>query len=77
MNVCGMKEFCNCHLTYSVVASRPFAIPDGMCLLDAHFRISPEIVGHPGTFHLLFYGYTINSDIQIGSYTFHLYIVWK
>jgi len=47
MNVC-MKEICYCHLTYSTVASLPFAIPHGivMCLLDAHFRISPKILGY-------------------------------
>jgi len=34
---------------------------DSKCLSNAHFRISPEVEGHPGTFHIAYYefGHTI------------------
>lgn len=49
------------HVTYGIshVASPPFinALPWPnrivKCPAKAHFRISPEVVHHPGTFHLL------------------------
>lgn len=49
---------CHCHVIYvTCVASLPFATPHGIvkCPSDAHFRISLEVVNHPGIFHLLFY----------------------
>ncbi len=53
------------------------------CPLDAYFRIST--VGHPGTFHILFYKYceisdsllcTVNLEIQLISNTgYHQYYI--
>jgi len=47
MSVCSMNE---------IQFINPLPWPHGIvkCLVDVHLRISWEIVGHPGTFRLLF-----------------------
>lgn len=46
-----------CDLPASVMLPLPWPHEIVKCSSDAHFRISVEVVGHPGIFRLLFYEY--------------------
>lgn len=45
------------------------------CLLDTHFRISPQVVSHPGTFPPLFYEYCFFRHASFSHTFFCLYYI--
>lgn len=66
------------HRFTAIHKSSPVASWDCKCPSDAHFRISPEVVGHVFTSRSMFYEYyEFGHTTRLVYFLFANYIVWK
>lgn len=81
MNVCGTNVIWMYYIWHVVIVSWPTSISCDaslpftnslLCPSYAHFRTTPEVVGHPGTFCILYYEVCGCGHTSFDTYCFHL-----